>query len=182
MGRTRSGQVQGLRAGKLVAGGSALLVGILLAACSSGGTKSAATTSSAAKVSVVAKVVALPGHPKILETPSGRTMYYLDSEKAGGDFYCVGHCLSVWPPVVVPAGMTPEVEGASGVKLGVVSRPGVGDQVTLNGRPLYLYEGDSAPGQANGDGLKGPEGTWHVASLMATVGAATSSTTGSYGY
>jgi predicted lipoprotein with Yx(FWY)xxD motif len=32
-------------------------------------------------------------------------------------------------------------------------------QVTINGYPLYLYAGDTAPGQAVGNGI---EGAWHV--------------------
>ncbi|MGH9149067.1 MAG: hypothetical protein ACRD0F_01860, partial [Acidimicrobiales bacterium] len=35
-----------------------------------------------------------------------------------------------------------------------------GAQVSYNGKPLYRYAGDSAPGQVTGDGIGG---LWHVA-------------------
>jgi predicted lipoprotein with Yx(FWY)xxD motif len=34
-------------------------------------------------------------------------------------------------------------------------------QATYNGRPLYTYVADSAPGQAKGNGLNLNGGVWH---------------------
>jgi hypothetical protein len=37
-------------------------------------------------------------------------------------------------------------------------------QVTYNGHPLYYFEGDSAPGQTNGEGLMGFGAEWNLVS------------------
>lgn len=93
----------------------------------------------------------------VLTTTKGRTLYSLSVEK-NGKFICTGSCLSVWHPLMVPAGVKP----TGPVKLGTVARPEGGTQVTYKGRPLYRFGGDSKAGEANGDGIK-DVGTWHPA-------------------
>lgn len=95
----------------------------------------------------------------VLTTTNGRTLYSLSVEK-NGKFICTASCLSVWHPLMVPAGVRP----TGPVKLGTVERPEGGTQVTYKGRPLYRFSGDSKAGQANGEGIK-DVGTWHAASL-----------------
>lgn len=94
----------------------------------------------------------------VLTTTKGRTLYSLSVEK-NGKFICTASCLSVWHPLMVPAGVRP----TGPVKLGTVERPEGGTQVTYKGRPLYRFGGDSKAGQANGEGIK-DVGTWHAAS------------------
>jgi predicted lipoprotein with Yx(FWY)xxD motif len=94
----------------------------------------------------------------VLTTTKGRTLYSLSVEK-NGKFICTASCLSVWHPLMVPAGVHP----TGPVKLGTVERPEGGTQVTYKGRPLYRFGGDSKAGQANGEGIK-DVGTWHAAS------------------
>ncbi|HWI95525.1 MAG TPA: hypothetical protein VNS60_05600 [Solirubrobacterales bacterium] len=94
----------------------------------------------------------------VLTTTKGRTLYSLSLEK-NGTFICTASCLSVWHPLMVPAGVRP----TGPVKLGTVERPEGGTQVTYKGRPLYRFGGDSKAGQANGEGIK-DVGTWHAAS------------------
>lgn len=94
----------------------------------------------------------------VLTTTKGRTLYSLSVEK-NGRFICTASCLSVWHPLMVPAGVQP----TGPVKLGTVERPEGGTQVTYKGRPLYRFGGDSKAGQANGEGIK-DVGTWHAAS------------------
>jgi hypothetical protein len=62
-------------------------------------------------------------------------------------------------------------------------------QVTADGAPLYYFSGDSAAGQANGEGIKNFGGTWYAVlatgqPLKSATGAvATPTSTGSgYGY
>ena len=43
-------------------------------------------------------------------------------------------------------------------------------QATYNGHPLYTYVGDTAPGQAKGNGLNLSGGVWHE--VTASGGAA----------
>ncbi len=95
----------------------------------------------------------------ILTTTKGRTLYSLSVEK-NGRFVCTRSCLSVWHPLLVPAGIHP----TGPVKLGTIERPEGGTQVTYKGRPLYRFSGDAKAGQANGEGIE-DVGTWHAASL-----------------
>ncbi len=93
----------------------------------------------------------------VLTTNKGRTLYSLSVEKHGR-FVCTGSCLSIWHPLLVPAGVRP----TGPVKLGTIVRPEGGTQVTYKGRPLYRFGGDTKAGQANGEGAK-DVGTWHAA-------------------
>src|ERR1700734_620326 len=65
---------------------------------------------------------------------SGKPLYTLKP----GSTACTAACLKVWPPLVLPAGVT-KAKAGSGVtasKLGTVKRNGV-VQVTYGGKPLY---------------------------------------------
>jgi predicted lipoprotein with Yx(FWY)xxD motif len=80
------------------------------------------------------------------------TLYNFTSDvKDSGKSACSGGCIQKWPALIVPAGGTPT--GGTGVtgKLGTITREDDGTlQVTYNGLPLYFYEDDKAPGDANG--------------------------------
>lgn len=91
---------------------------------------------------------------EILTAKNGHTLYSLSAE-GGGKFICTAGCLSIWHPLTVPAGVRP----TGPVKLGVVTRPEGGIQVTYHGRPLYTFTEDTAPGETNGQGIK-DVGTW----------------------
>jgi predicted lipoprotein with Yx(FWY)xxD motif len=101
------------------------------------------------------------GRRTILTTVKGHTLYSLSVEK-GGRFVCTksSGCLTVWHPLLVPAGVTPK----GPVKLGTVERPEGGVQVAFRGRPLYSFDADKKPGQTRGNGLK-DVGTWHPATV-----------------
>lgn len=94
----------------------------------------------------------------VLIANNGLTLYSLSVEKHG-HFICTGSCLKDWFPLVVAAGVKP----TGPVALGTVRRPDGRRQVTFEGRPLYIFDGDSKKGQANGEGIK-DVGTWHAAS------------------
>ena len=94
----------------------------------------------------------------VLASSRGLTLYYYAEDKPGsGRSVCTGSCASAWPPLAAP------VRAPAGVRLpgplGMITRPGGGAQVTINGYPIYTYAGDKAPGQAAGNGI---EGAWHV--------------------
>ena len=118
-----------------------------------------------------------------LVNKTGMTLYTLSAER-GGRFICTqgskipggnASCLSVWIPLTVAKGGMPT--GAS--QLGTITRPDDGaTQVTWQGRPLYTFTGDKAPGDASGNGFK-DVGTWQAATLS---GAAAGSGTSSSGY
>lgn len=94
----------------------------------------------------------------ILVGPTGMTLYTF--AKDGTDTSaCSAKCATNWPPAVGgydPAHGDMPLAGA-GVKgtLGVMKRADGSMQLTLNGKPLYYFRGDRAPGQATGNGLFG---------------------------
>jgi hypothetical protein len=64
--------------------------------------------------------------------------------------------------------------------LGSLTRPDGTTQVTFDQHPLYTYSQDTAPGQANGQGV---DGTWFVLKASSTTGTTVPSTTqGGGGY
>lgn len=95
----------------------------------------------------------------ILTSTKGRSLYSLSAETSG-KFICIASCLSVWHPLVVPAGVKP----TGPVRLETIERPDGRTQVTFKGRPLYRFGGDTKSGEVNGEGIK-DVGTWHAASI-----------------
>jgi len=94
---------------------------------------------------------------RVLTRTNGHTLYSLSVETKGR-FVCTGGCLGTWTPLTVPAGVKPK----GPVKLGTIKRSNGKIQVTYKGRPLYSFNGDAKPGEANGEGFK-DVGTWHAA-------------------
>ncbi len=80
---------------------------------------------------------------------SGKTVYTLKASKTP----CTAACLTVWPELVLPKGVTKATAGTgvNASKLGTVKRSGGVLQVTYSGKPLYYFSGDSAAGQVNGN-------------------------------
>ena len=118
----------------------------------------------------------------VLTGPNGHTLYELSTEH-NGTIDCTGSCVSTWPPLTVTAGQSAKITGSLSGTLGTVHRPEGTTQVTYNGHPVYYYSGDSAAGQANGQGVGGvwfaltPSGT-----AAASGGGATTTTSGGYSY
>jgi predicted lipoprotein with Yx(FWY)xxD motif len=86
------------------------------------------------------------------------SVYSFDHDSPGsGKSACTGDCLAAWPPVHADDD-TPRAEGVTG-DLGTIEGNDGELQVTLGGRPLYLYAGDDSPGDVMGQGL---DGIWWV--------------------
>jgi predicted lipoprotein with Yx(FWY)xxD motif len=101
-------------------------------------------------------------HPNktVLVNAKGRTLYTLNNETTR-HITCKGRtCLTNWPPLKIAKGVKP----VGAAHLGVIKRHEGFLQVTLNGRPLYTFIGDTKKGQATGEGLK-DVGVWHVAAV-----------------
>ena len=60
---------------------------------------------------------------------------------------------------------------ASGVKgtFGTIKRSDGSTQLTFDGHPLYTFVGDTAPGQAKGNGLNAFGGLWHEVTASGTA-------------
>jgi predicted lipoprotein with Yx(FWY)xxD motif len=96
------------------------------------------------------------GGVTVLADANGRTLYWFAPDTAARSA-CYGSCAAYWPPVIGPATAGPGVTGT----LSVLSRSDGSVQAAYDGHPLYTYVGDSAPGQANGNGLNLNGGLWH---------------------
>jgi predicted lipoprotein with Yx(FWY)xxD motif len=139
-----------------------LAVGV--AACGSGGGSSgsaktpASSSTSTAAATVKLQKTSLGG---ILTDGNGRTLYLFEKDK-GPKSTCFGACAAAWPPLTTKA--TPMAgSGVSAAKLGTSPRSG-GREVTYAGHPLYLYAGDTASGQINGQGLDQFGAEWYALS------------------
>lgn len=88
----------------------------------------------------------------LVADPSFMTVYTYDPD-APGVSNCYDRCARAWPPVLAPAGA--EIQAP----LSIVVRKDGAKQLAVGGKPIYTYVGDSARGEANGDGLGG---VWHV--------------------
>lgn len=148
---------------------------------SSSSPASSTPTSSAAGTTV--KITTSPKLGQILVSSAGRTLYVFDKDTTG-TIACTGTCAGLWPPLRVTSA-TPSGDAGITAPLATVSRPDGGQQVTLAGRPLYIYAGDTAPGDVNGDGFMG---IWHAAKPAgvpvggSSGGGATTTTSGGYRY
>jgi predicted lipoprotein with Yx(FWY)xxD motif len=117
----------------------------------------------------------------VLTNSAGRTLYWFAPDTPTTS-KCTGSCATYWPPVKGPA---TEGSGVTGT-LGTITRSDGTVQATYDGHPLYTYVGDTAPGQAKGNGLNLSGGVWHEVSVSGSAAPAASPTAssggGGYGY
>jgi predicted lipoprotein with Yx(FWY)xxD motif len=158
------------------------------AGCSSSSTPSAAPSSSSSSSSSPAAATASSlktttiGGATVLTTAKGFTLYSFAPDTSTVS-KCNGACAQNWPPVKGPA-------AASGVKgtFGTIKRSDGSVQATFNGHPLYAFVGDTAPGQAKGNGLNAAGGLWHEITTSGTAapapagGSSPGGGGGGYGY
>jgi predicted lipoprotein with Yx(FWY)xxD motif len=191
-GRRPSGSFQAGHGGRafraVTAGIATAAVAGLLAACGSAGAAGTAgvTPQAAASPGTVVSVRTLPGIGAVLADRSGKTLYSPQQE-ANGKILCTGSCLSFWFPVQVTAGVALRApSGVTGV-LGTIHRADDGlTQLTINGRPLYTFRLDQAPGQAHGNNYTDHFGsvsfTWHAITTSGTPAVPGQSETPAGGY
>ena len=119
----------------------------------------AVTTTAAPKATVATASNATFG--TIMVDSTGKTLYTFDNDTTTVSS-CTGNCAGTWPALVLPTGATAPVAGPGVTGLTVAARPDDATkmQVDWNGKPLYTYAADTAPGDTKGDGVAGK---WHVA-------------------
>jgi predicted lipoprotein with Yx(FWY)xxD motif len=118
----------------------------------------------------------------VVTDAKGLTLYWFAPDTSTTS-KCTGSCATYWPPVTGPVTAGTGVTGT----LGTITRSDGTTQATYDGHPLYTYAGDSAPGQAKGNGLNASGGLWYEmtvsgAKAAADTGTSTSTSSGGYGY
>ncbi len=145
---------------------AAFLTGVLAVAAALAGCGAGSSGAGAPKYEVRAGTVA--GLGKILVDGQGLTLYMYGPDHRGRS-RCSGFCADQWPPLVLPRGVTRPKAGP-GVRaslLGTVRRSNGSWQETYNGWPLYLWQGDTSPGEATGQA--DDMGLWYVLSVSGAV-------------
>ena len=163
---------------RMLAAAGIAVVAMSAAACSSsssaGGSgppsSARASTSGQAAFASALKTATING-TMVLTNSKGFTLYWFAPDTATAS-KCNGACAQIWPPVSGPASAGQGITG----HLGTITRSDGSTQETYNGHPLYTYAADSAPGQANGNGINVNGGVWHeIAPSGAVAPAGTSS-------
>ena len=154
-----------------------------LAACSSAGASSpssSASSSPAAAAASTVKTATIAG-VTVLTSSRGFTLYSFAPDTSATS-KCNGTCAQNWPPVTGPV-TAASVTGT----FGTIKRSDGSVQATFDGHPLYTFVGDTAPGQAKGNGLNAAGGLWHEITTSGTAapapaGSSSSGSGGGYGY
>jgi predicted lipoprotein with Yx(FWY)xxD motif len=84
----------------------------------------------------------------VLASSKGRVIYLFEQDTKGVS-HCTGGCAAAWPRVT----STAKPVAGTGISAAHLSRAAKHHQVTYYGHPLYYFSGDSAPGQATGEGV-----------------------------
>lgn len=83
---------------------------------------------------------------------NGMALYTFDRDPEGASV-CNGQCATAWPPIAAPADAHQIGDWTP------VRRDDGAMQWAYKGKPVYLFQGDTAAGQTNGDGMGG---VWHI--------------------
>lgn len=98
----------------------------------------------------------------ILVNGDGMSLYvFMNDTQDSNTSACMDDCAGVWPPLTVD-GDPVAGEGVDDAQPGTITRDDGSVQVTYNGWPLYLYAGDTAPGDINGQGVTDEFGLWYL--------------------
>jgi predicted lipoprotein with Yx(FWY)xxD motif len=110
-----------------------------------------------------------------LTDEAGMTLYYFANDTSPGVSTCTDSCVENWPLLTVAEGQGLVAgEGVTGVLASFPRADGT-MQVSYDGRPLYYFAGDQAPGDTNGQG-RGD--VWYVAAEDGTLNGPAAPTEG----
>ncbi len=178
------------RTRSIVLGATLAAAAMVLAACSNGSSSAGAagaygggstSTSSAGGATTATVGTADVGQlGTVLVDGTGRTLYIFKND-TGTSSTCSGDCAATWPALVT-SGAASAGMGVKSAMLGTTTRDDGTTQVTYAGHPVYLYSGDTAAGDANGQGIGG---VWFAVTAAGTPasamgGSSSSSSSGGY--
>jgi predicted lipoprotein with Yx(FWY)xxD motif len=143
---------------------------VTLAACSSS-SKPAATPTTPAPTSAAATTAPTPTSAgttsakttvavattklgKVLVDSTGMTLYTSAGDTTPGASSCTGACATIWPPLAATAAPT-YAAGLTASKFTTITRSDATLQLSYNGKPLYTFASDKAPGDTTGQGVGG---------------------------
>jgi predicted lipoprotein with Yx(FWY)xxD motif len=151
----------------LIAAAATFAIALVSTACgssaySANGYGAPTPASTAARVSAATVGVRHTSLGRVIVNSKGRTLYLFEKDTSRRSA-CSGQCAQFWPPLLTygaPVART----GVKQSLLGKIRRADGTQQVTYAGHPLYLYVGDSKPGQTNGEGSQEFGAGWDVLS------------------
>ena len=117
-------------------------------------TRIAATllVSCATLFSVSAHAQAVKTQDGMLVDNAGMTVYTFDKD-TDGKSACYDQCAKAWPPVMASADAKAQGD------LSIITRDDGSKQWAYKGKPLYLFDKDTKPGDKTGDKVKD---VWHI--------------------
>ena len=166
-------------------GVAAIVAAIALAGCGGGAAAPTTTTTStnAKNPATTFSIANASGVGNVVVDGKGRTVYILTSAtKKNVPCSDASGCTGVWPDLPLPSGTSAATAG-TGLDASLLGTMKLGDgetYPTYNGYLMYEYTGDSASGQANGEGIKSFGGTWYALSASGKP-VKTSGSGGGYG-
>jgi predicted lipoprotein with Yx(FWY)xxD motif len=141
---------------------SIILTGVLAVAAGAAGVASAQTDHPTAHTSRATEVALhRTSLGEILSTGSGVTLYEFTRDRGSNSCVHVSGCSQIWPALQTSGRPT----AGAGVRSSLLStiRLSTGaSQVTYAGHPLYLYRGDSEPGDTSYVGANQFGGSWYA--------------------
>src|SRR5580693_661882 len=153
-----------------------------LAACGSSSSTTAHSSGGSSNAPASTTAVGLKttkvGGVTVLTNAKGFTVYSFAPDTSTKST-CNGACATAWPPVKPASG------SAVKAPFTTIKRSDGATQLAFHGHPLYTFTGDTAPGQAKGNGVNAFGGLWHEAPAAGGTAPASSSSSGSgggYGY
>jgi len=152
---------------RLVVGLAAGLVAVIgLVACgsndSSNSSTVAATTNAGSTAGASSATISLADNPdlgQIIVDSQGMTVYLFEKDTTANSSTCSGACAQAWPPVT-SKGAAKAGSGLDASMLTTFKRDDGSTQVAYAGHPLYLFSGDGAAGEANGNGSDAFGAAW----------------------
>lgn len=126
-----------------------------------GGTTTPPVTAPASQPALGTATISGQSKQTYTSSSNGHTLYTFGADTSGvSNCTSASGCTAAWPPYTAPAGTSASTLGAG---FSLITRSDGSLQYAYQGWALYTYAGDSASGQANGQGLTQFGGTWAAA-------------------